>query len=79
MAIIAADNERAVDDYIGATGDRTTPRGILLRAVSDPDAEFTTTPRAMMTYARFMRDTGVLRRTPETVEELFFTLPGGGS
>ncbi len=79
MEIIATDKNRAIDGYIGATGDKTTSRDILMRAISDPDVEFTTTPRSMMHYARFMSQTGLNKRMPESLADMFFTLPSGGS
>ena len=72
MAIIAADKGRAVDGYIGATGDKKTTREMLLKIANDPDVEFTMTPRAMKSYAEFMYKTGTIKRLPETWSELFF-------
>jgi len=73
MEIIATDKARAVEAYAGATGDRKTPREMLLKIANDKDAEFTMTPRAMKVYADFMYKTGSIKRLPETWSELFFT------
>jgi NitT/TauT family transport system substrate-binding protein len=73
MGIIAADKERAVDGYLGATGDRKTSRDMLLKIANDPDVEFTMTPRAMKSYADFMFKTGSIKRQPESWKELFFS------
>ncbi|MEJ0078410.1 MAG: ABC transporter substrate-binding protein [Alphaproteobacteria bacterium] len=72
MAIIAADKGRAADAYIAATGDRKTARDMLVKIASDPDAEFTMTPRAMKLYADFMFKTGTIKRAPDRWSELFF-------
>jgi NitT/TauT family transport system substrate-binding protein len=72
MDIIAADKGRAVDAYIGATGDKKTGREMLLKVVSDPDAEFTMTPRAMKSYADFMFRAGTIKRQPNRWSDLFF-------
>ncbi len=72
MQIIAADKGRAVDGYVGATGDRKTTREMLLRIANDPDVEFTTTPRAMKSYADFMYRTGTIKRLPDKWSDLFF-------
>ena len=67
MQIIATDKGRAVDGYIGATGDRKTSRDMLLKIANDPDVEFTMTPRAMKSYADFMYKTGTIKaRLPES-------------
>ncbi len=79
MDIIAADRSRAVDDYVAATGDKTTSRELLMRAVNDPDADFTTVPHSMMRYAKFMFLTGTIKRTPDSISDLFFQQAVGGS
>ena len=76
MAIIAADKGRAVDGYLGATGDKKTARDMLLKIANDPDVEFTMTPRAMKAYADFMFRTGSIKRRPESWKELFFSETG---
>ena len=80
MEIINTDKGRAVDGYIGATGDKKTSRELLLKAASDPDAEFTMTPRAMKSYADFMFRTGRIKQNPANWQEMFFSeaaeLPG---
>jgi NitT/TauT family transport system substrate-binding protein len=72
MQIIASDKGRAVDGYIGATGDKKTSREMLLRIANDPDVEFTMTPRAMKSYAEFMYKTGTIKRLPDKWSDLFF-------
>ena len=73
MQIIATDKGRAVDGYIGATGDRKTSRDMLLKIANDPDVEFTMTPRAMKSYADFMYKTGTIKRLPDKWSDLFFS------
>jgi NitT/TauT family transport system substrate-binding protein len=72
MEIIAADKGRAVDGYIGATGDKKTTREMLLKIANDPDVEFTMTPRALKSYADFMYKTGTIKRLPQAWSEIFF-------
>jgi NitT/TauT family transport system substrate-binding protein len=72
MQIIASDKGRAVDGYIGATGDKKTSREMLLRIANDPDVEFTMTPRAMKSYAEFIYKTGTIKRLPDKWSDLFF-------
>jgi NitT/TauT family transport system substrate-binding protein len=72
MAIIASDKTRAVDAYIGATGEGKNLRDMLLRIANDPDAEFTTTPRAMKKYADFMFQTGAIKTKPNSWADIFF-------
>lgn len=76
MDIIAADKGRAVEGYVGATGDRKTPRDMLLRIANDRDVEFTLTPRAMKSYAEFMYKTGTIKRLPDKWSDLFFSETG---
>jgi NitT/TauT family transport system substrate-binding protein len=80
MEIIAKDKERAVDGYIAATGDKKTARRLLMTAASDPDAEFTMTPRSMKAFAEFMFKVGRTKRNPDTWQEMFYdevkNLPG---
>jgi NitT/TauT family transport system substrate-binding protein len=80
MEIIEKDKERAIDGYIRATGDKKTARHLLLQAATDPDAEFTMTPRSMMSYADFMFKTGRIKQNPASWQDLFFSeaaeLPG---
>lgn len=77
MQIIAADKGRAVDGYIGATGDKKTSRDLLLKIASDPDVDFTTTPRAMKSYAEFMHKTGRIKILPANWAEMFFPEAAG--
>ena len=80
MDIIAKDNERAVDGYIGATGDKKTARRLLMQAATDPDAEFTMTPRGMKSFADFMFKIGRIKQNPANWQEMFYSeavgLPG---
>jgi NitT/TauT family transport system substrate-binding protein len=80
MDIIAKDKERAVDGYIGATGDKKTARRLLMQAATDPDAEFTMTPRGMKSFADFMFKIGRIKQSPANWQEMFYTeasaLPG---
>jgi NitT/TauT family transport system substrate-binding protein len=48
--------------------------------VSDPEVEFTLTPRQIGNYAQFMYDDGLIRNRPASWKDLFFdnihALPG---
>jgi NitT/TauT family transport system substrate-binding protein len=78
--IIAMEKDRAVDGYIGATGDKMTARRLLMQAATDPDAEFTMTPRGMKSFADFMFKIGRIKQNPAKWQDMFYSeaseLPG---
>jgi NitT/TauT family transport system substrate-binding protein len=80
MDIIAKDKDRAVDGYIGATGAKKTARRLLMQAATDPDAEFTMTPRGMKSFADFMFKIGRIKQNPAKWQDMFYSeasdLPG---
>ncbi|MEA2614168.1 MAG: sulfonate transport system substrate-binding protein, partial [Chloroflexota bacterium] len=57
-----------------------TARRLLLQAASDPDAEFTMTPRGMKSFADFMFKIGRIKQNPANWQEMFYSeateLPG---
>jgi NitT/TauT family transport system substrate-binding protein len=77
--MINADKRAAAQLYVTATKSRE-PVDEVYRMVSDPDVEFTLTPRQIGNYARFMHDDGLIRNRPASWKDLFFdnihALPG---
>lgn len=79
IGFIRTQKAAAVELYIAETRSRDTPAD-LMRILSDPDVEFTTTPRAVERYAAYMHRLGLIKKTPGKWEDLFFEnaqrLPG---
>jgi NitT/TauT family transport system substrate-binding protein len=52
----------------------------LVKLISDPDVEFTTTPKGVQRYAEYMHQLGLIKVKPEKWQDLFFenvhALPG---
>jgi hypothetical protein len=72
MDIIGKDKERAVDGYFGASGDQKTARRLLMQAATDPDAEFTMTPRGMKSFADLMLKIERIKQNPANWQEMFY-------
>jgi NitT/TauT family transport system substrate-binding protein len=76
---INADKRAAAQLYVTATNSKE-PVDDVYRMLSDPDVEFTLTPRQIGRYAQFMYEDGLIRHRPESWKDLFFdnvyALPG---
>ena len=57
--------------YLDNSGDKDTAANVLA-TMQAPGNQFTLQPRGVMAVAHFMADTGVLKRRPERIEDLFF-------
>lgn len=57
--------------YLDNSGDKNTVANVLA-SMQAPGNAFTLQPRGVMAVANFMADTGVLKRRPERMEEIFF-------
>ncbi|MDQ1081824.1 ABC transporter substrate-binding protein [Pseudoroseomonas cervicalis] len=72
-ALIANDKPQAA-----AIFNRVSPSGVsdqdVVGMLSEPDTHFSTTPKGLMEYARFMGAVGSIRNRPETWQDLF--MPG---
>jgi NitT/TauT family transport system substrate-binding protein len=77
--MINADKRAAARLYVTAANSRE-PVDDVYRMVSDPEVEFTLTPRQIGNYAQFMYDDGLIRNRPASWKDLFFdnvhALPG---
>lgn len=76
---INADKRAAAALYIEATNSKESV-GDLFAMISDPNIEFTKTPRATKKYAEFVHELGLIKTKPNDWRELFFEsihkLPG---
>ena len=57
--------------YLDNSGDKDSQANVLA-SMQVPGNAFTLQPRGVMAVAHFMADTGVLKRRPERIEDLFF-------
>ena len=77
--MINADKRAAARLYVTAANSRE-PVDDVYRMVSDPEVEFTTTPRQIGNYAQFMYGDGLIKHRPASWKDLFFdnvhALPG---
>lgn len=48
------------------------PKSLIDSILADPKIEFTTTPKNIMKYARFMHETGTIDHLPKSWKEVFF-------
>jgi len=79
MAWIAANKEAAADLYLKSTGSKEKREAVLTQ-LSDPEIQFTTTPKNIGRYADFMADVGSVKDRPASWKDLAFpnlhSLPG---
>ena len=63
-----------------STGKSSFTLDEMVEVVSSPEVKFTLTPEHMMKYAQFMKETGKLKKLPDSWKEFFFPesqeLPG---
>jgi NitT/TauT family transport system substrate-binding protein len=58
------------------SGGKTAPEKVQ-KWLTNPNVQFNTQPKGYLTYARFLKDTGVIRNQPQALNELVFsTLEG---
>jgi NitT/TauT family transport system substrate-binding protein len=79
-AFIAAHPYQAGEIYVEMAGETRSSPDEIARMVADPDVEYTTTPRQLMTFVEFMRKVGRIERMPSSWKDLFLpqahALPG---
>lgn len=68
---IAAHPHKAAKIYIKEANSKL-PESLIYKIIKDPRIEFTTTPKNIMKYARFMHQTGSINHMPSTWKEVFF-------
>lgn len=76
---IHADKQKAAEIYVKSTGNKESLKDTM-EILNHPHTEYTTTPKGLMTYAAFMKQVGLINKTPADWKELFFpqvhALPG---
>lgn len=70
MKLIAQDRQKAGGEYLQITGTRYAKQ--VERMVADPLINFRRDPQKVMTYAKFMHETGKLKNAPPDWKGLFF-------
>ena len=77
---INANPAEAAQLYLDSSGDKDTPANVQA-SMQAPGNRFTLQPSGVVRVANFMADTGVLKRRPEKLEDLFFpeAVERGGS
>ena len=72
--------KQAAELYLKVSGDKDTVEGVMA-VMNTPGNAFTLQPRGLQKVANFMADTGVLKRRPANLADLFFSEAGdlGGS
>jgi NitT/TauT family transport system substrate-binding protein len=77
--IIAADPRSAAESWIKDNNSKLSP-DLIAGIIGGKDVTWTQTPRANMTFARFMHQVGSIKANPETWKDLYFPeihdLPG---
>lgn len=68
---IAAHPHQAARVYIAEAHSKLAPE-LIYKIITDPQDEFTTTPKNIMKYARFMHQTGSIDRLPKSWKQVFF-------
>lgn len=68
---INADKRQAAELYLKNSGDKDTVEAVL-ESMNAPGNAFTLVPAGLRKVAEFMADTGVLKRRPENLADLFF-------
>lgn len=68
---IAAHPHQAAKIYIDEAHSKL-PASLIYKIITDPQDEFTTTPKNIMKYARFMHQTGSINRLPKSWKDVFF-------
>ncbi|VWX56098.1 NLPA lipoprotein [Burkholderiales bacterium 8X] len=67
---IAENKAAAASVYLRLSGDRETQENIV-EILSDPQISFDSTPRGIMSFAKFMHETGSIKVQPESWKTLF--------
>ena len=79
IELIRTNKAEAATIYLRETKSRESAED-LVKIISDPDVEFTTTPKAVKRYADYMYQLGLIKTKPEKWQDLFFEnvhrLPG---
>ncbi len=71
-AFIKAEPQACAKIYLEATGDKKVGADELAKLVADPDVDYTTTPKNVMTFVAFMHKVGRIKHNPGKWQDLFF-------
>lgn len=76
---INADKQKAAEIYVKSTDNKESLKDTM-EILNHPHTEYTTTPKGIMKYAAFMKQVGLINKTPANWKDLFFpqvhALPG---
>jgi len=68
---INTNKQQAAEIYVKSTGDKESLNDTL-EIINHPHTEYTTTPKGIMKYAAFMKQVGLINKTPAGWKDLFF-------
>ena len=68
---IKAHPHKAAEIYIKEANSKL-PKSLIYSIITDPKIEFTTTPKNIMKYAKFMKETGSIDHLPSSWKRVFF-------
>ena len=63
--------------YLDLSGDRRSTAGDIVKMITDPDIDYTTTPANVMTLVEFMRKTNRLKNVPASWKDMFLPIAHG--
>src|SRR4030081_2088906 len=63
--------------YLDLSGDRRSTAGDIVKMITDPDIDYTTTPANVMTLVEFMRKTNRLKNVPASWKDMFLPVAHG--
>jgi NitT/TauT family transport system substrate-binding protein len=78
IAMIKANPREAAETYMAIVKGKETAEE-LMAILREPSVEFTTTPNAVLKYAKFMKEIGTLKNSPVDWKELFLPAIHGES
>ncbi len=68
---INADKQKAAEIYVKSTDNKESLKDTM-EILNHPHTEYTTTPKGIMKYAAFMKQVGLINKTPANWKDLFF-------
>jgi NitT/TauT family transport system substrate-binding protein len=76
-AFIKKNPADAAQIYLTISKDKRTEAAELVKMITDPDIDYTTTPSKVMQFADFMHKTGRLKTMPESWKDMFLPVAHG--
>lgn len=71
-AFIKREPKEAAQTYLTLARDKRSSVDDIVKMISDPDIDYTTTPANLMTLVEFMHKVGRIKRMPGTWKDMFF-------